>query len=175
MMWIEVNDDAAIDKLMNEFGGFHDSCIVSISYSSGAYVDENGAMGDGSADEHKISMIVHSQWANAVELCFSGVKKCGITGFRESYFCNLYDATLEFRTDLLGKTRDDRLIVWADHSGFDPLTHTERYPLDNGYETTFIIAEKLKYRFWSKEAHTNETSFPDSSGQLWRGRDARRG
>ena len=146
-MWTEITDNSDIEKLMSDFGGFHDSCIVSISYSSGAYVDENGGMGDGSADEHTISMIVQSQWKNGVEMCFSGVRKCCITGFRESYFCDLFDAALEFRTDLLGKTRDDSLIVWASCSNFDPKAYTERYPLDNGYETTYIIAEKLKYRF----------------------------
>lgn len=149
MCWTEITDQAAIDKLMGEFGGFHDSCIVSVNYQSGNYVNKDGAMGCGDSDEHTISMIFHSQWLKKpLELCFSGVKRCEITGFREMYFCEILDATLEFRTDLMGKTRDDRLIVWADWSGFNPLTYTYRYPLDNGYEVTYIIAEKLKYRFW---------------------------
>lgn len=147
MCWTEITDQSAIDKLMSEFGGFHDSCIVSIDYQSGNYVNKDGAMGCGDSDEHTISMIFHSQWKKRIELCFSGVRKCGITGFRDSFFCEILDATLEFRTDLLGKTRDDRLIVWADWGGFDPLTYTEHYPLDNGHETNYVIAEKLKYRF----------------------------
>lgn len=146
-MWTEITDEVAAEKLMSDYGGFHDSCIVSMSYSSGAFVDENGAMGDGSADEHTISMVVHSQWRKPLEMCFSGVRKCCIRGFSEMYFCNILGATLAFRTDLLGKTRDYRLIVWANCENFDPTVYTERYPLDNGYETTFIIAEKLKYRF----------------------------
>lgn len=151
MMWTQITDNTAIDKLMSDYGGFHDSCIVSISYTSGAFVDENGAMGDGSADEHSISMIVHSQWRKPIELRFSGVRKCCITGFRERYFCEIYGATLEFRTDLLGKVRDDKLIVWADCENFDPKTYTERYPLDNGYEATFIIAGKMEYCVLDKE------------------------
>ncbi len=150
-MWTEVNDQAAVNMLMDDFGGFHDSCIVSVSCMSGANVDENGGMSDGNADEHTVSMIFHSQWKKPLELLFSGVRKCCITGFREKYFCDIFGATLEFRTDLLGKTRDDRLIVWANRENFDPKTYTETYPLDNGYEATYIIAEKLKYRYLNKE------------------------
>lgn len=146
-MWTEVTDDSAIDKLMSDYGGFHDSCIVSISYTSGAYVDENGCMSDGTSDEHTLSMVVHSQWSKPLEMRFSGVKKCCVTGFRECYFCDIFGATLMFRTDLLVKTRDDRLIVWADCENFDPKTYQEKYPLDNGCEISYIIAEKLKYRY----------------------------
>lgn len=151
MMWTEITDNAAIDNLMSDYGGFHDSCIVSISYASGSRVDEKDTMHLMGADEHTISMIVHSQWYKPIELFFSGVRKCYITGFQDSYSCEIYDATLEFRTDLLGKTRDDRLIVWANWKGFDPKTYTESYPLDNGYETTYIIAERLRYRFLDEE------------------------
>lgn len=150
-MWTEITDNADIDKLMSNYGGFHDSCIVSISYQSGSFVDVNGAMGDGTSDEHTVSLITHSQWGKPLELFFSGVCRCNITGFRESYFCDIFGATLMFRTDLLGKTRDDRLIVWADCENFDPKTYQEKYPPDNGYEVTYIIAEKLKYRFLDKE------------------------
>ena len=151
MFWTEIKDEASIKELMTSFMGFHDSCIVSISYGSGAYVDKNKAMGCGDKDEHSLTMILHSQWADPLELCFSGVRKCVITGFREDYFCDIFGASLQFRTDLLGKTRDDRLIVWADYDNFDPLIHSERYPLNNLHEVTYIIAEKLKYRFLDGE------------------------
>lgn len=147
MCWVEISDKDGIDSLMEKYAGFHDSCIISISYQSGNYVDERGAMGCGDLNGHTLSMIIKSQWSKPLELCFSGVRKCNITGFRDSYFCDIFGAMLEFRTDLLGKTRDDRLIVWADCDGFDPLTYREKYPLNNGYETTYIIAEKLSYRF----------------------------
>lgn len=148
MMWIEVKDDAAIEKLMSDFHGFHDSVIVSISYNSGSYVDDAEVMYQmTSADEHTLLMTLHSQWSKPIELLFSGVRRCNITGFRERYFNDLFDATLEFRTDLLGETRDDALIVWADYEGFDIKKHTERYPLDDDHAATYIIASKLKYRF----------------------------
>ena len=151
MCWTEIKDESSIKELMTAFMGFHDSCIVSISYNSGAYVDKNKGMGCGDKDEHSLTMILHSQWADPLELCFSGVRKCVITGFREDYFCDIFGASLQFRTDLLGKTRDDRLIVWADYDNFNPLIHSERYPLNNLHEVTYIIAEKLKYRFLDGE------------------------
>lgn len=148
MCWTEITDDIAIKELMRKFAGFHDSYIVSVNYSSSAYVDKSGAMGCGEKSEHTVSVILHSQWAKPLELLFSGVRKCMITGFSEYYFCDIFGASIKFRTDLLGKTRDDRLIVWADYESFDPFLHRESYPLDNLHEVTYIIAEKLKYRFW---------------------------
>lgn len=147
MCWTEITNDESIKELMSAFCGFHDSCIVSISYNSGNYVDKDGGMGCGDSNEHTISMILHSQYKKRLELFFSGVRRCSVTGFRESFFCDIYDATLEFRTDLLGKTRDDRFIVWADRERFNPLTYTDKYPMGNGNEMTYVIAEKMKYRF----------------------------
>lgn len=147
MMWIEVKDDAAIEKLMNDFYGFHDSCVILMNYISGNFVDEKCTMGCGDLNSHILLLRVDSQFEKRLEMRFTGVRKCLLTGFQDNYFCNLYDATLEFRTDLLGKTRDDKLILWADRSDFNPVTYEDRYPINNGYEATYIVAEKLSYRF----------------------------
>lgn len=152
MCWTEIGNDSDIETLMNAFYGFHDSCVISMNYISGNFVNEKLAMGCGGSEAHTLLMRVDSQFGKRLELLFTGVRKCCLTGFRENYFCNLYEATLVFRTDLLGKTRDDRLIVWADCDAFDPLTYEEEYPLNNGYETTYIIAEKLRYRFLANES-----------------------
>lgn len=162
MCWTEVRDNSGIDKLMEEFYGFHDSCIISINYLSGNLVDDKRAMGCGDENEHTLIMRVDSQFGKRLEMCFEGVRKCCLTGFREDYFCDIYDATLGFRTDLLGKTRDDRLIVWASCAGFDPKVYQEQYPLNNWYEITYIIANKLKYRFLNERCD-NEKSISDST------------
>ena len=44
MDWIEVRDQEGIAALLKRYGGFHDSCIVGLSYKSGAYVDKALAM-----------------------------------------------------------------------------------------------------------------------------------
>lgn len=147
-MWNEIKNEADIEALMNEYSGFHDSCIVSVNYSSGAYVDDNGGMSDGESTEHRVIIILHSQWDDPVELKFTGVRKCSIVGWQENYFCDIFGAYLNFRTDLLGKTRDDRLIVWADNGGFDPADYKEEKLISmNGSDCTYVVAEKL---FWRK-------------------------
>ena len=46
-MWNEIKNEIDIENLMKEYSGFHDSCIVSINYHSGAFVDDKGAMAYG--------------------------------------------------------------------------------------------------------------------------------
>ncbi len=163
MCWTEIREKSDIDRLMEEFYGFHDSCIVSINYLSGNFVDDKRAMGCGDENAHTLIMRVDSQFGKRLEMCFGGVRKCCFTGFREDFFCDMYDATLEFRTDLLGKTRGDRLILWANALGFDPKVYQEQYPLNNWYETTYIIANTLKYRYLEEGCEDEKKSFSDST------------
>ena len=151
-MWNEIKNELDIETLMNEYGGFHDSCIVSINYHSGAFVDDKGTMAFGGLLEHCIEMILHSQWKNPIELRFTGVRKCNIVGWEDNYFCDIFGASLNFHSDLLGKTRDDRLIVWADSDGFNPANYTEENPIStDGKHSTYVIAEKLFWRIMTED------------------------
>lgn len=47
--WHKVELQEDIDFLMETYGGFHDSCIVSLSFQSGAFVDNDMAMHFGGA------------------------------------------------------------------------------------------------------------------------------
>ena len=49
--WHKVELQEDIDFLMETYGGFHDSCIVSLSFQSGAFVDNDMAMHFGSPNE----------------------------------------------------------------------------------------------------------------------------
>ena len=145
-MWNEIKNEIDIENLMKEYSGFHDSCIVSINYHSGAFVDEKGAMANGELLDHSIEMILHSQCNKPIELRFTGVRKCNIVGFEDNYFCDIFGAYLNFHSDLLGRTRDDKLIVWADCDSFNSTEYTEETPIStNGNYSTYVIAEKL---FW---------------------------
>lgn len=147
-MWNEIKNDEDIQSLMAEYCGFHDSCIVSMNYSSGAFTDKNKAMGNGDICEHTLLMTLNSQICKPVELLFKGVRKCSIVGWQDNYFCDIMDAYLGFNNKLLGKTRDDRLIVWADRSGFDPDKYSERGLISpSGYNCTYVIAEQLFWRY----------------------------
>lgn len=140
----EIKDERDIEDLMRSCVGFHDSCIVSVSYSSGAYVDENNGMANGEPLEHTLTLILHSQQCRPISLFFRGVRKFSVIGWEDNYFCDIFGAYLAFRTDLLGKCRDDRLILWADRNSFDPAAYAETKLLPN-HGSTYIIAEKL---FW---------------------------
>ena len=151
-MWNEIKNEIDIENLMKEYSGFHDSCIVSINYHSGAFVDDKGAMANGDLLEHSIEMILHSQWNKPIELSFTGVRKCNIVGFQDNYFCDIFGTYLNFHSDLLGRTRDDKLIVWADCDGFDPTEYTEETPIStNGNCCTYVIAEKLFWRIITED------------------------
>lgn len=141
-MWNRIENDNDIKNLMEKYMGFHDSCIVSAAYSSGAKVDDNKCMSNGGSSEHTLSLIFNSQWCPPLELMFMGVRKCSIVGWQENYFCDIFDAYLAFNTGLLGKGRDDRLIVWADGVGFSPEKISEASLL--GY--TYVIAQEAMWK-----------------------------
>ena len=146
-MWNEIKNEIDIENLMKEYSCFHDSCIVSINYHSGAYVDDTGAMANGGLLEHSVEIILHSQWNKPIELRFTGVRKCNIVGFEDNFFCDILGAYLNFHRDLLGRTRDNKLIVWADCASFNPIKYTEETPIStNGNYSTYVIAEKLFWR-----------------------------
>ena len=44
MIFNIIDNQESIDYLMNQFNGFHDSCIKEVRYVSGAYVSQNGAI-----------------------------------------------------------------------------------------------------------------------------------
>lgn len=151
-MWNEIRNENDIESLMTEYGGFHDSCIVSINYQSGAKVDSEGAMLNGELTEHTLDMVLHSQWNKAIQLHFTGVRKCNIVGWQDNYFCDIFGAYISFHNDLLGKTCDDKLIVWADDEYFIPTNYTEeRLISPNATNCTYIIAEKLSWRMITEE------------------------
>lgn len=146
-MWNKIETQDDIKALMSIYADFHDSCIVSINYTSGYYCDEFGHMHFGSTENHMIIMKVHSTWAEPIEMRFTGVRKCSIVGWRDFYNNEIHDASLSFHTKLLGKTRDDRLIVFADGS-FNPELYNEESVISkNHYSPTYIIAEKMSWRF----------------------------
>jgi|GEM_PF-2052228 len=43
-MWTEIKDQSDIDKLMELYGNFHDSCLRNIYISTREFVDEKRAM-----------------------------------------------------------------------------------------------------------------------------------
>lgn len=144
--WTAIKTQADIEKLMQCYGGFHDSCLVGLEYRTGAFVDSGRVMCFGLPEHYMLHMCFHSQWeARPLELCFSGVRRFCAAGWQERYGCDIFECSLQIHTDLL-PGRDDPLIVWADNGGFSPKALLDRRILDEPM-TTYVIASSLKWRF----------------------------
>ncbi len=143
-MWNTVRTADDIERLLAEYGGFHDSCITGLEYESGAGVDEGASMFSGEKRDRIAVLRLQSQWkTGTLELRFEGVVRIFLAAWEENYFCDMFDCTLEIRTDLI-TGRDDPLIVWADGSGFDPKRHTVEAMREPS--VSYIIADVLKWR-----------------------------
>lgn len=144
-IWNEIKTEDDIEFFMNQTRCMHDAVIISLEYISGCNVTEDRTTVFSSDNGNTIRLVIGSCWFGKIEMIFSGVM----------YFCSgksadMWECHLSFRRDLLGRTRDDRLIVWTD-SIFNPEiygTKIELGAIDLRQPTdTNIIADELKWRF----------------------------
>lgn len=141
--WTEIENDEDIAEFLKKYV-FHDVFIESVVYESGTRaVNENTMRCEAT---HNMIITFTSCWCGRVEVFFRTVRKFSLQGFTELYHNEIYDYYLKFHTDLWGKTRDSKVIVWADSSGFDPKNHCEHIDLHNE-SITFVIADGMKWRF----------------------------
>lgn len=144
--WHQVQIQSDIDQLLETYGGFHDSCIVSLHYVSGTYVDDDNAMVFGSDDDFVLNIVFQRQWEpKGLELCFSGVRRFHVTALQDNYFDDIYEAYLAFHDGILpAKYRAaDRVIVWADDAGFC-VNELSEAPVEP--DVSYVIATGLKWR-----------------------------
>lgn len=141
--WNKVAVQKDVDKLLHICGRFHDTCIVSVNYKSGAFVDEKNAMHFGACDDHELSVVLHGQWEpRGIELCFIGVRQFHLTGWRSNYTCEILEAHLSFYEGMW-EGKQERLIVWSDVWDFniDQLSGAAKE-----LKNTYVIASALKWR-----------------------------
>ena len=139
MAWREIRTQEDIESFLNETACMHDSAVVSANYISGVFCDEKKAMHfpyEGSS----LLLTVDSQWVDRIEMLFTGVMMYAI-----SKPTDIWEGILQFREDLYGKNRRDRLIVWSDSNYFDA-DYTRKFSLNETY-TSYVIAERLKWRY----------------------------
>jgi len=141
--WNKIKTEKDIEKLMNSYCGFHDSCIVSVSYESGTSVDSEGIMHFSDENGHRMHVIFHSQMVKEkLELLFVGLRQVHLVGWQDNYTCELFDAHLSIKKQLLpGKPKEQ--IVWASYSEF------EVEDIDNTISEpayTYIVSNKLSWR-----------------------------
>ena len=131
MDYIEIKQDSDIEKLMQEFGWFHDSCIKELQYCSGGYVDENGAMYPLNSSRC-VKIIFQSQNANTrvIEMKFEKIQKLNLAPQNEEYDCIIYAASLK---------KIGNLYYWGDWENLS----IEDLKKEN---RTWISAQKVGWR-----------------------------
>ena len=145
--WSRIETQKDIDLLMKIYSDFHDFCIVSLNFQSGAFVDDDMAMHFGSAEERILSVIFQCQWEpKAIELQFSGLRQMHLIGWQDNYMCDISSAYLAFHNNLL-PGEPGRVIVWSDTDWFnvEKIDNSIHEPAD-----TYIVANSLRWRIVDK-------------------------
>ena len=143
-MWNQINSQADIENLLYLYNNFHDSCICSVTYKSGAYVDEKGSM-HGIHEDGVLFVRFDSQSPSyhlesrrkSLELKFIGLRRINLIGFQDNYFCEILSCYLAFYKGY---------IIWSEDDCFDPDNYSDNELLKEPM-STFIIANRLEWRF----------------------------
>ena len=130
-VWNEVTSQDDLNMFMNQFGGFHDSCIKELKYISGAFVCKDLSMHPINS-ERVVKIIFQRQYDNpsVIEIEFGGVVKLSLFPMNEDYTCEITGATMILCNSL---------FYWCDSGGISA-TDLE------GYEGTLICSKVVKWR-----------------------------
>lgn len=131
MNYIEIKLDSDIEKLMEEFGWFHNNCIKELQYYSGGYVDEDGGMYPLNSVRN-VKIIFQSQNAHTrvIEMKFEKIQKLNLVPRDEDYDCIIYEASLK---------KIHNLFFWSEWENLK----IEDLQKENG---TWISAQKVSWR-----------------------------
>ena len=132
MEWNSINTKDDIDKLMNVFGNFHDSCIKEVHYISGAYVNKDLEM-NAINKRRNVTVVFQRQESNpsTIEVIFEKISKLNLAPVDERYDCVILDAFMDIF---------DGEIYWADSKNFD-IHDIREYD-----DFTWICAESIRWR-----------------------------
>ncbi len=130
MEWNSINTKDDIDKLMNVFGNFHDSCIKEVHYISGAYVNKDLEM-NAINKRRNVTVVFQRQESNpsTIEVIFEKISKLNLAPVDERYDCVILDAFMDIF---------DGEIYWADSKNFD-IHDIREYD-----DFTWICAESIR-------------------------------
>lgn len=143
--WNEIFTDEDIEFFLQKTSGMHDSVLVSAEYTMGCGNTDSGRIVSNQSSAYLLRILFDSDWTERIEMLFTGVRHLNFSGFRDNYLNDIYGCYLGFHTELMGKTRDDRLIVWSD-GVFEPIMNGTHIDLKDS-DTSFVIAEKMQWRF----------------------------
>ena len=128
-MWNEVLQENDINKLMLEYGYFHDSCIKEIRYISGAFVNANLSMVPFNNDGVLI-VVFQRQYTNptTIEIEFCGLNSLQLKSSKDGYTCEICGASLVLQKGL---------FYWGDSSNIEDFQR---------YKGTWICSKKIRWR-----------------------------
>lgn len=136
--WNIIKNNNDIGHLLNEYCGFHDSCICKVDYISGASVNEERTMTGCSAETSKLKVNFQSQMVlKTLQLQFIGLRRMNLIGYEKNYFSDITSCYLSMH---------EGYILWANNDWFDPEAPCENKLLNEPMDT-FIVADKLQWRF----------------------------
>ena len=130
-MWNEITNQNELERFVELFSNFHDSCIKEFKYTSGAFVDKNLIMYPIN-DKRNFNIIFQRQFSNpsVVEMEFMGLLKLNMFPANENYTCEIFEATMLLCDDC---------IYWYD---------SKKISIDeiNDYKGNLICSSKIRWR-----------------------------
>lgn len=127
-MWKQVKTKSDIEELIFESQNFHDCCLHSMEYSSGAYVNKDGSMYPINSSRI-LTMQMHQQGspAKVLQLRFEGLQALVLSPTSPDYTCELLEGYVILQ--------NDEIILSSD--GLDVGTKEQRL---------FIRASQLRWK-----------------------------
>ena len=130
--WYYVEKQHDIDFIFEQTGGFHDSVLQELNYTSGAYVDDENRMYC-TDNVRQVTMRFDSQWCRSIEMVFEGVIGLNLRPSSDNATSFLYDASMFVQDGVI--------------SFFD--SHIDS--INKSYEGTLIEAYGLRWRFYGPD------------------------
>jgi hypothetical protein len=124
--YIETQED--IENAMEQAHSFHDSVMKELHYTSGSYVDRDGAM-QPVANLRKVVMQIESQWCDPIEMVFEGVTALNLRPAGDNYTSDMWEASICLKNNI---------VFFCDG---------ELSEMDEAYEGTWVTAYSLRWRF----------------------------
>ena len=131
--YFSINNKKDIEKLMEEYSYFHDSCIIKISYESGAYVNEDLSMN--LINDKRILKVVFQRQENPrnLEIKFNKLIKLNLAPESEDYDCIILGATMEIKDGNIYGINEENVPI-------------DR--IDNYMHYTWVIAKEGEYSIY---------------------------
>lgn len=109
-MWTEIKEQSDIDKVMELYGNFHDSCLRDVYISTREFIDEERAMHF--SNKLTALLLFQSQFTQntVLELKFEDIECFNFYPVENDGYSIIFDATLIAKNGL---------FYWADFAGWE--------------------------------------------------------